>query len=186
MQMTGSDGNHTGSDWDHTGTITEPVLGSNWDARPDCPFPGRRVPSRTPGLALTLRWTRPHHTPPQAHPPTGWVPHPPSPRPRARKHRPGQRALQEIRRYQSSTRLLLRPGPFACLVRELCLRFSRGVDHRWQRVALLALQEAAETFMVWLLEDAYLCSLHARRAALFPMDVQLAWCLQGPEAGASE
>ncbi|NXU18155.1 CENPA protein, partial [Pardalotus punctatus] len=66
---------------------------------------------------------------------------PPSPRPRARRRRPGQRALQEIRRYQSSTRLLLRPGPFARLVRELCLLFTRGVDYHWQRMALLALQE---------------------------------------------
>ncbi|XP_066062098.1 histone H3-like centromeric protein A isoform X1 [Chamaea fasciata] len=66
---------------------------------------------------------------------------PPPPRPRARRRRPGQGALQEIRRYQSSTRLLLRPGPFARLVRELCLLFTRGVDYRWQRMALLALQE---------------------------------------------
>ncbi|NWR05031.1 CENPA protein, partial [Paradoxornis webbianus] len=66
---------------------------------------------------------------------------PPPPSPRARRRRPGQRALQEIRRYQSSTRLLLRPGPFARLVRELCLLFTRGVDYHWQRMALLALQE---------------------------------------------
>ncbi|GAB0201666.1 steroid 21-hydroxylase [Grus japonensis] len=55
--------------------------------------------------------------------------------------RPGERALQEIRRYQSSTRLLLRPGPFVRLVREICLLFTRGVDYRWQRMALVALQE---------------------------------------------
>ncbi|NXB12299.1 CENPA protein, partial [Cnemophilus loriae] len=97
--------------------------------------------------------------------------------------RPGQRALQEIRRYQSSTRLLLRPGPFARLVRELCLFFTRGVDYRWQSMALLALQEAAEAFAVRLLEDAYLCSLHARRVTLFPKDLQLARRLRGLEAG---
>ncbi|XP_072775922.1 uncharacterized protein [Taeniopygia guttata] len=71
----------------------------------------------------------------------GAPPAPPSPQPRARRRRPGQRALQEIRKYQSSTRLLLRPGPFARLVREICLLFTRGVDYRWQRMALLALQE---------------------------------------------
>ncbi|NXQ73007.1 CENPA protein, partial [Quiscalus mexicanus] len=65
--------------------------------------------------------------------------------------------LQEIRKYQSSTRLLLRPGPFARL--------------------------AAEAFMVRLLEDAYLCSLHAHRVTLFPKDLQLARRLRGPEAG---
>ncbi|NWU87407.1 CENPA protein, partial [Onychorhynchus coronatus] len=97
--------------------------------------------------------------------------------------RPGQRALQEIRRYQSSTRLLLRPAPFSRLVRELCLLFTRGVDYRWQRLALLALQEAAEAFIVRLLEDAYLCSLHARRVTLFPKDLQLVRRLRGPEWG---
>ncbi|XP_074932532.1 LOW QUALITY PROTEIN: histone H3-like centromeric protein A, partial [Phalacrocorax aristotelis] len=97
--------------------------------------------------------------------------------------RPGQRALQEIRRYQSSTRLLLRPAPFARLVREICLIFTRGVDYRWQRMALLALQEAAEAFAVRLLEDAYLCSLHARRVTLYPKDLQLARRLRGLEGG---
>ncbi|KAM7071542.1 histone H3-like centromeric protein A [Acridotheres tristis] len=113
----------------------------------------------------------------------GRPPTPPSFRPRARRRRPGQRVLQEIRRYQSTTRLLLRPGPFARLVRELCLLFTRGVDYRWQRMALLALQEAAEAFVVRLLEDAYLCSLHARRVTLFPKDLQLARRLRGLEGG---
>ncbi|NXJ18028.1 CENPA protein, partial [Dicrurus megarhynchus] len=68
-------------------------------------------------------------------------------------------------------------------VRELCLVFTRGVDYRWQRTALLALQEAAEAFTVRLLEDAYLCSLHARRVTLFPKDLQLARRLRGLEWG---
>ncbi|KAM9266885.1 histone H3-like centromeric protein A [Cariama cristata] len=112
-------------------------------------------------------------------------PPPPSPRrtPRPRRRRPGQRALQEIRKYQSSTRLLLRPAPFVRLVREICLLFTRGVDYRWQRMALVALQEAAEAFTVRLLEDAYLCSLHARRVTLYPKDVQLARRLRGLEGG---
>ncbi|XP_064924212.1 histone H3-like centromeric protein A isoform X1 [Columba livia] len=122
---------------------------------------------------------------------------PPPPTPRTRRRRPGQRALQEIRKYQSSTRLLLRAGPFSRLgvpvvsppaslchqVREICLVFTRGVDYRWQRVALMALQEAAEAFMVRLLEDAYLCTLHARRVTLFPKDLQLARRLRGLEGG---
>ncbi|XP_074990686.1 histone H3-like centromeric protein A [Calonectris borealis] len=111
-------------------------------------------------------------------------PPPPSPR-RTRRRRPGQRALQEIRKYQSSTRLLLRPAPFVRLVREICLLFTRGVDYRWQRMALVALQEAAEAFTVRLLEDAYLCSLHARRVTLFPKDLQLARRLRGLEGGAA-
>ncbi|NXE71205.1 CENPA protein, partial [Calcarius ornatus] len=68
-------------------------------------------------------------------------------------------------------------------VRELCLLFTRRADYRWQSMALLALQEAAEAFMVRLLEDAYLCSVHARRVTLYPKDLQLARRLRGPEGG---
>ncbi|XP_075346703.1 histone H3-like centromeric protein A, partial [Mycteria americana] len=70
-------------------------------------------------------------------------------------------------------------------VREICLLFTRGVDYRWQRMALVALQEAAEAFAVRLLEDAYLCSLHARRVTLYPKDLQLARRLRGLEGGAA-
>ncbi|XP_053908102.1 histone H3-like centromeric protein A [Cuculus canorus] len=122
---------------------------------------------------------RPKPPAPRRRPP----PPPPSPPPRRRRFRPGTRALQEIRKYQSSTRLLLRPGPFSRLVREICLLFTRGVDYRWQRMALVALQEAAEAFVVRLLEDSYLCSLHARRVTLYPKDVQLARRLRGFEGG---
>ncbi|XP_052525904.1 histone H3-like centromeric protein A [Tympanuchus pallidicinctus] len=112
-------------------------------------------------------------------PPPAAAPPPPPARPRVRRYRPGQRALREIRRYQSSTALLLRRQPFARVVREICLLFTRGVDYKWQAMALLALQEAAEAFLVHLLEDAYLCSLHARRVTLYPKDLQLARRLRG-------
>ncbi|POI20832.1 hypothetical protein CIB84_015421, partial [Bambusicola thoracicus] len=56
--------------------------------------------------------------PPPAAPPP---PPPPPARPRARRYRPGQRALREIRRYQSSTALLLRRQPFARVVTGLTL-----------------------------------------------------------------
>lgn len=39
--------------------------------------------------------------------------------------------------------------------------------------------QAAEAFLVHLLEDAYLCSLHARRVTLYPKDLQLARRLRG-------
>ncbi|XP_071667702.1 histone H3-like centromeric protein A isoform X2 [Patagioenas fasciata] len=78
---------------------------------------------------------------------------------------------------------LLPPVSLCHQVREICLVFTRGVDYWWQRVALMALQEAAEAFMVRLLEDAYLCTLHARRVTLFPKDLQLARRLRGLEGG---
>ncbi|XP_060931569.1 histone H3-like centromeric protein A, partial [Limanda limanda] len=91
--------------------------------------------------------------------------------------RPGTKALMEICRYQKSTDLLLRKGPFSRLmsrfVREVCQTYSRE-SLRWQVYALLALQEAAEAFLVLLFSDANLCAIHAKRVTLFPRDIQLA------------
>ncbi|KAM9414725.1 histone H3-like centromeric protein A isoform 1-T2 [Salvelinus alpinus] len=95
-----------------------------------------------------------------------------------RRFRPGTRALLEIRKYQKSTDLLLRKGPFARLVREVCQTYSRDFM-RWQVYALLALQEAAEAFLVLLFSDAYLCTIHAKRVTLFPRDIQLARRIRG-------
>ncbi|XP_063027045.1 histone H3-like centromeric protein A [Melospiza melodia melodia] len=116
----------------------------------------------------------------------GRSPAPPSSPPLARRCHPGRRALQEIRKYQSSTRLLLCFGPFARLVQELCLLITRDVDCRWQSMALLALQEAAEAFMTRLLEEAYLFSLHTRRVTLFPRICTWSRTCWDPSWGASE
>ncbi|XP_069025069.1 histone H3-like centromeric protein A isoform X1 [Embiotoca jacksoni] len=98
--------------------------------------------------------------------------------PRKRRFRPGTKALMEIRKYQKSTDLLLRKGPFSRLVREVCQNFSRG-DLRWQVYALMALQEAAEAFLVLLFSDANLCAIHAKRVTVFPRDIQLARRIRG-------
>ncbi|EPY77382.1 histone H3-like centromeric protein A-like isoform 1 [Camelus ferus] len=98
---------------------------------------------------------------------------------RRRRHR----VLREIRVLQKSTHLLLRKAPFCRLAREICVQFTRGVDFNWQAQALLALQEAAEAFLVHLFEDAYLLSLHAGRVTLFPKDVQLARRIRGIQEG---
>ncbi|XP_028730247.1 histone H3-like centromeric protein A [Peromyscus leucopus] len=91
--------------------------------------------------------------------------------------------LREVRRLQKSTDLLLRKQPFSRVVREICGKFTRGLDLYWQSQALLALQEAAEAFLVHLFEDAYLLTLHAGRVTLFPKDVQLTRRIRGIEAG---
>ncbi|XP_039194592.1 histone H3-like centromeric protein A [Crotalus tigris] len=93
---------------------------------------------------------------------------------RRRRYRPGFRALQEIRKYQKSTNLLIPKLPFSRVVREICLEYTQGVDRMWQAMALLALQEAAEAFLVYLMEDAYLCTIQAKRVTLHPRDIQLA------------
>ncbi|XP_066305054.1 histone H3-like centromeric protein A [Branchiostoma lanceolatum] len=102
--------------------------------------------------------------------------------PRRRRFRPGTRALMEIRKFQKSTKLLLRKLPFARVVREVCQEVG-GVDFRWQAYAIMALQEAAEAFLVGLMEDANLIALHAKRVTIMPKDVQLARRIRGPEKG---
>lgn len=98
-----------------------------------------------------------------------------------RRTRPGTQALREIKLYQRSTHLLIRKAPFARLVRELLVtRHPDGMKFRWQQAAIECLQEACEAFLVCLLSDAYLCSLHAKRVTLMPRDVQLIRRLRGP------
>ncbi|XP_078501991.1 histone H3-like centromeric protein A isoform X2 [Lissotriton helveticus] len=101
-----------------------------------------------------------------------------SPR-RKRRYRPGERALMEIRKFQKSTNLLIHRLPFSRLVREITSMFTREADFRWQATALLALQEAAEAFLVLLLQDSHYCTLHAKRKTLYVQDIQLARRLRG-------
>lgn len=49
-------------------------------------------------------------------------------------------------------------------------------------MALLALQEASEAFLVRLFSDANLCAIHAKRVTLFPRDLQLARRIRGVDA----
>ncbi|RCK58067.1 histone H3-like centromeric protein CSE4 [Candida viswanathii] len=101
--------------------------------------------------------------------------------PRVKKrYRPGVKALREIREYQRTTGLLLRKLPFARLVREISLEFV-GPDYglRWQSNAILALQEALESFLVHLLEDTNLCAIHAKRVTIMQKDLQLARRIRG-------
>jgi histone H3 len=88
------------------------------------------------------------------------------------RYRPGTVALREIRRYQKTTELLIRKLPFQRLVRELAQGFK--ADLRFQGGAVLALQEAAEAYLVSLFEDTNLCCIHAKRVTIMPKDMQLA------------
>ena len=92
------------------------------------------------------------------------------------RYRPGTVALREIRRYQKTTELLIRKLPFQRLVREIGQEFKRlgEDDKRWQSTALVALQEAAEAYIVGLFEDTNVCAIHAKRVTIAPKDMQLA------------
>ncbi|VVT51080.1 uncharacterized protein SAPINGB_P002977 [Magnusiomyces paraingens] len=99
-----------------------------------------------------------------------------------RRYKPGTIALREIKHYQKSTDLLIRKLPFARLVREIVVDYL-GVDMRWQSVAIAALQEAAEAFLVHLFEDTNLCAIHAKRVTIMQKDMQLARRIRGAWGG---
>ena len=96
------------------------------------------------------------------------------------RYRPGAVALREIRKYQKSTELLIRKLPFQRLVREIAQDFK--TDLRFQGSAVLALQEAAEAYLVGLFEDTNLCAIHAKRVTIMPKDIQLARRIRGERA----
>lgn len=113
----------------------------------------------------------------------------PLPAKNKRRFRPGTVALKEIRRYQKSTDLLLHKIPFTRVVREIAADFVVGFSDtaagglRWQSVALLALQEAAEAFLIHLFEDTNLCAIHAKRVTIMQKDIQLARRIRGQWGG---
>eukprot|EP00808_Paulinella_micropora_P026450 g50101.t1 len=93
------------------------------------------------------------------------------------RYRPGTVALREVSRFQKSTDLLLRKLPFARLIREIAQDFK--TDLRFQSVAILALQEAAEDYLVHLFEDAQVCAIHAKRITVKTNDIRLARRIRG-------
>jgi len=93
------------------------------------------------------------------------------------RYRPGTVALREIRKYQKSTDLLIRKLPFQRLVREIAHEYK--TDLRFQSSAVLALQEAAEAYLVGLFEDTNLCAIHAKRVTIMTRDLQLARRIRG-------
>ena len=90
------------------------------------------------------------------------------------KWRPGTVALREIRQYQRSTNLLIPKLPFSRLIKELANERSSSGGLRFQSSALMALQEAAESYIVQLFEDTNLCAIHAKRVTIMPKDMLLA------------
>ncbi|XP_072957847.1 histone H3.3a-like [Typha angustifolia] len=96
---------------------------------------------------------------------------------RAHRYRPGTVALREIRKYQKTTDLLIRKLPFQRLAREIAQNYK--TELRFQSHGVLALQEAAEAYLVGLFEDTNLCALHAKRLTIMPKDLQLARRIRG-------
>eukprot|EP00768_Dysnectes_brevis_P001087 gnl/Dysnectes_brevis/125_a148_8704.p1 GENE.gnl/Dysnectes_brevis/125_a148_8704~~gnl/Dysnectes_brevis/125_a148_8704.p1 ORF type:complete len:155 (+),score=40.56 gnl/Dysnectes_brevis/125_a148_8704:138-602(+) len=89
---------------------------------------------------------------------------------KTRRYRPGTLALRQIRKLQQSADLQMPRASFQRLARALAQ--ERSPEIRFQREALLALQEASESFLVTLLEDANLLAIHAKRVTLMDKDLK--------------
>ena len=64
-----------------------------------------------------------------------------------------------------------------CLVKEVIQDYK--TDLKTQHLAIEALKEASEAFLVGLFEDTMKCAVHAKRVTNMPKDFQLAWDLRG-------
>jgi histone H3 len=84
--------------------------------------------------------------------------------------------LDHIRFLQTHVENLIPKSPLCRLIREVLQ--SHG-DYRLTKVALDALQEAAETYLVGLFDDSFRLTLHRNRVTIQPMDLQLCLYLRG-------
>ncbi|XP_019436122.1 PREDICTED: histone H3-like centromeric protein HTR12 isoform X2 [Lupinus angustifolius] len=92
-----------------------------------------------------------------------------------RRYRAGALALRQIRHIQKTFHLLIPAAPFIrCITNLLSVEVSR-----WTPEAMVALQEAAEDYLVHLFEDGMFCAIHAKRVTLMKKDLELARRLGG-------
>ncbi len=117
----------------------------------------------------------------------------------------GTVALRDIRKYQKSTELLIKKLPFQRLVREVqCYNsFDSQIYFLTDRTriqaghevsvagsssprlslmliqAIMALQEASESYLVGLFTDTNLCAIHAKRVTILAKDMHLARRIRG-------
>ena len=74
----------------------------------------------------------------------------------------------------------MRKIPFQRLVREIAQEVKPNL--RFQGLAVSAIQEAAERYLVCLFEDSNLCATHAKRVTVIPKDMLLARRIRGERA----
>ena len=84
-------------------------------------------------------------------------------------------ALWEIRCFQRGVDLLIPLLPFQRLVREIAQNYR--MDLRFQSSTILALQEAAEAWLVSLFKSANLCCIHRGHITIMPKDFYLVRCI---------
>eukprot|EP00966_Prymnesium_polylepis_P201330 4665260-Prymnesium_polylepis.1 len=87
------------------------------------------------------------------------------------KPRNTNKALDEIRKYQRSTELLLKKAPFQRLVREIAQGFMPDV--RFQGDAILSLMEASESFLGKKFQKYNVYAIHRKCITINDKDVKL-------------
>jgi histone H3 len=88
-------------------------------------------------------------------------------------------AAREIREFQKTTVLLIRKAPFQHFVQEIVEQVSRKSDLGMQSTAVLALQEAAEYFMVDIFNNTNLCVPHGKHTTIMVKNLVVACCIRG-------
>ncbi|OTF77485.1 hypothetical protein BLA29_007204 [Euroglyphus maynei] len=96
-----------------------------------------------------------------------------------KRYRPGTLALHEIRRYQSSGRLLISKLEFQRLIYQIINEMYGKNKYRFQTSAIQALQEASESYLTGLFDDTNLLAIHAKRVTIMPKDLYLAIRIRG-------
>ena len=95
------------------------------------------------------------------------------------RYRPGVLALREIRRFQNTTHQMIPRLPFQRLVRQIAQEHFG--TFKWKAVALEALQDGVESYLIGLFEDANLAAIHAKRVTIMPRDIVLAKRIRGEQ-----
>ncbi|XP_065365025.1 uncharacterized protein LOC135958088 [Calliphora vicina] len=80
--------------------------------------------------------------------------------------------LRTIINLQKTTNLLIPRAPFARVVREISIACNPDIV-RYTLTAMEALQEATEMFLVQLLQDSYLLTMHRKCVTLSKADLML-------------
>ncbi|KAK6922625.1 Histone H2A/H2B/H3 [Dillenia turbinata] len=93
----------------------------------------------------------------------------------ARKSAPTTGGVKKPHRYRPGTVALRWLLDAKCDVKAI-------TDLRFQSHAVLALQEAAEAYLVGLFDDTNLCAIHAKWVTIMPEDMQLARRINGERA----
>lgn len=97
------------------------------------------------------------------------------------RYRPGTRALREIRYHQKHTRQVIPRKPFQRLLRELLADADPHPEKnkKWGQLGVQSVQEAAENYLINLLEDTNLAAIHSNRITIQPKDMDLVRRLRG-------